>query len=172
MSAHVLLNLLKELKKIDKMLCKLFISIIQEHECYILFIIYDIINITLKSHFWRKKVIILSLCSHHCYGRHNVSWKSVNHWWFIDFIAWHFLHPGATSYDNKFNPFTLKGIPHSYQMEQSNSIIRVSGWHLFHFYSNFDIIVCEHTVETLIRCGILPCLIWVCTICLCPTKGR
>ena len=28
---------------------------------------------TLKSHFWRKNVIILSLCTQRCYGRHNVS---------------------------------------------------------------------------------------------------
>ena len=30
------------------------------------------IKITLKSHFWRKNVIILLLCTHRCYGRHNV----------------------------------------------------------------------------------------------------
>ena len=24
-----------------------------------------------------------------CYGRYNISWKSVNHLWFINFIAWH-----------------------------------------------------------------------------------
>ena len=34
---------------------------------------------TLKSHFWRKNVIILSLCTQRCYGRHNVSRKSINH---------------------------------------------------------------------------------------------
>ena len=39
---------------------------------------------TLKSHFWHKNVIILSLCKHrcyerHCYERHNVSRKSINH---------------------------------------------------------------------------------------------
>ena len=39
---------------------------------------YDI-KITLKSHFLRKNVKILSLCSQRCYGRHNVSQKSVNH---------------------------------------------------------------------------------------------
>ena len=48
--------------------------------------LYDIKN-TLKSHFWRKNVIILSLCTQRCYGHHNVSRKSVNHQWFIDFIA-------------------------------------------------------------------------------------
>ena len=35
---------------------------------------------TLKSHFCRIEVIILSLCTHRCYGRHNVSRKSVNHY--------------------------------------------------------------------------------------------
>ena len=39
---------------------------------------YDI-NITLKSHFWRKRDKNLSLCMQCCYGRHNVSRKSVNH---------------------------------------------------------------------------------------------
>ena len=34
---------------------------------------------TLKSHFWRKNIIILSLCAQHCYGRNNVSGKSINH---------------------------------------------------------------------------------------------
>ena len=38
---------------------------------------YDI-KITLKSHFCRKNFIILSLCTQRCYGRHNVSRKSIN----------------------------------------------------------------------------------------------
>ena len=37
--------------------------------------IYHMTN-TLKSHFWRKNVIILSLWSQRYYGRHNVSSKS------------------------------------------------------------------------------------------------
>ena len=28
-----------------------------------------------------------------CNGRHNVFRKSVNHWWFIDFIAWRYFTP-------------------------------------------------------------------------------
>ena len=39
--------------------------------------IYHMTN-TLKSHFWRKNVIILSLCTQRCYERHNVSRKSIN----------------------------------------------------------------------------------------------
>ena len=47
---------------------------------------YDIKN-TLKSHFWRKIVIILSLCTQRCDKRHNISRKSVNHYSCIEFIA-------------------------------------------------------------------------------------
>ena len=41
--------------------------------------IYHMTN-TLKSHFWRKNVIILSLCAQRCYGRHYDSRKSINHY--------------------------------------------------------------------------------------------
>ena len=34
---------------------------------------------TLKSDFGRKNVIIMSLCTQRCYGRHTVSRKSINH---------------------------------------------------------------------------------------------
>ena len=37
-----------------------------------------------------KNIIILSLCTQRCHGGHNVSRKSVNHLWFIDFIAWRY----------------------------------------------------------------------------------
>ena len=40
--------------------------------------IYHMTN-TLKSHFWRKNVIILSSYTQRCYGRNNVSRKSINH---------------------------------------------------------------------------------------------
>ena len=40
--------------------------------------IYHMTN-TLKFHFRRKNVIILTLCTQRCYGRHNVSHKSINH---------------------------------------------------------------------------------------------
>ena len=46
---------------------------------------YDIKN-TLKSHFWRINVIILSLCTQCCYRRQNRSHKSVKHG-VINFIA-------------------------------------------------------------------------------------
>ena len=54
--------------------------------------IYHMAN-TLNSHFWRKKVIIVSVCTQRCYGRHKVSQKSVNIKWFIDFIAWRYFTP-------------------------------------------------------------------------------
>ena len=40
--------------------------------------IYHMTN-TLKSHFWYENVIIVSLYTQRCYGRHNVSRKSTNH---------------------------------------------------------------------------------------------
>ena len=39
----------------------------------------SIYHMTLKSHFLRKNLIILSLYTQRCYGRHNISQKSVNH---------------------------------------------------------------------------------------------
>ena len=86
MNAHVLLNLLNELGKRDKMrgLPSIFSLFRNEFNKFnntrarMLDSIYYMTNI-LKFHFWRKKVIILSLCTQRCYGRHNVSSKSVNH---------------------------------------------------------------------------------------------
>ena len=40
----------------------------------------------------------------------------------------------------------------------------------FRFYSNSNRTLCEQTVETLIRRRVLRRLIWVCAVCLCPTK--
>ena len=88
MSAHVLLNLLNELGKRDKMrglpsILSLFrneFNKFNNTRARMLDSIYHITN-TLKSHFWRKNVtvIIFSLCTQRCYGRHNVSRKSRNH---------------------------------------------------------------------------------------------
>ena len=36
------------------------------------------LRISLKSHFSRKNVIILSICTQRCYGRNNVFQKSLN----------------------------------------------------------------------------------------------
>ena len=100
MSAHVLLNLLNELGKIDKMrglssILSLFrnkFNKFNNTRARMLDSIYHMTN-TLKFHFWRKNVIILSLCTQCCYGRHNVSRKSIDHKWFIDFIAWCYFTP-------------------------------------------------------------------------------
>ena len=86
MSAHVLLNLLNELGKRDKMrglpsILSLFrneFNKFNNTRARMLDSIYHMTN-TLKSHFWRKNVMILSLCTQPCYGRHNVSRKSINH---------------------------------------------------------------------------------------------
>ena len=85
MSAHVLLNLLNELGKKDKMrglpsILSLFrneFNKFNNTRAHMLDSIYHITN-TLKSHFWRKNVIILSLCTQRSYGRHKVSRKSIN----------------------------------------------------------------------------------------------
>ena len=100
MSARVLLNLLDELAKRDKMrglpsILSLFhneFNKFNNTRARMLDSIYLMTN-TLKSHFLRKNVIILSLCAQRCYGRHNVSRKSINHWWFINFIAWRYFTP-------------------------------------------------------------------------------
>ena len=87
MSAHVLLNLLNELRKRDKMrgllsILSLFrnkFNKFNKTRARMLDSIYHMTN-TLKSDFWRKNVIILSLFTQPCHGRHKVSRKSVNHY--------------------------------------------------------------------------------------------
>ena len=83
MSAHVLLNLLNELGKRDKMRGLLSILSLFRNKFNkfnnVKFCLSYYIKITLKSHSCRKNIIILSLCTQRCYGRHNVSRKSINH---------------------------------------------------------------------------------------------
>ena len=86
MSAHVLLNLLNELGKRDQMrglpsILSLFrneFNKFNNTRARMLDSINHMTN-TLKSHFWRKNVIILSFCTQCYYGRHNVSRNSINH---------------------------------------------------------------------------------------------
>ena len=86
MRAHVLLNLLNKLRKRDKMrglssILSLFrneFNKFNNTRARMLDSIYHMTN-TLKSYFCRKNVMILSLCTQRCYGRHNVSRKSINH---------------------------------------------------------------------------------------------
>ena len=69
------------------------------------------------------------------------------------------------------NPFKPNGISHYYQLDQFISVLRVvmlGG--ILHLNSNSDRTFCKQTVETLIRRRVLRRLIWVCTVCLCPTK--
>ena len=87
MSAHGLLILLHEFgkRRRNARLAEHFISflqllnlIIQDHECKSYFS--SDIRFTLRSYFCRTNVIILSLYTQRCYGRHyNVSRKYVNH---------------------------------------------------------------------------------------------
>ena len=95
MSAHVLLNLLNELG--DKMrglpsILSLFRNDFYKFNNNRARMLDSIYHMTL-SQFCRKNVIILSLCAQLCYGRHNVSCKTINHWWFIYFIAWRYYTP-------------------------------------------------------------------------------
>ena len=86
MSAHVLLNLLNEFGKSDKMrglssILSLFrneFNKFNNTRAQMLDSIYHMTN-TLKSDFWRKNFIILSLCTQRCYGRHKLSRISINH---------------------------------------------------------------------------------------------
>ena len=88
MSVRVLLNLLNQLIK-RAIKCEarpafyrffatsLINSIIQSKKVRF-YLSYDI-KITLKSHYWREKDKIFSLCTQRYYGHHNISRKSVNH---------------------------------------------------------------------------------------------
>ena len=43
---------------------------------------------------------------------------------------------------------------------------------IFRFYTIFDSTFCMETVENLIKRHVLLRLVWVCTVCICPQKGR
>ena len=60
--------------------------------------IYHMTN-TLKSHFWRKNVMILSLCTQRCYGRNYVSRKSITTSGLQFLLHGVISLPDATSYD-------------------------------------------------------------------------
>ena len=102
MTAHVLLSLLNELGKRDKIrglpsILSLFrkeFSKFNNTRTRMLDSVYHMtLRLLLKSHFSRKNIIILSLCTQRCYGSPNVSRKSVNHLLFIDFIARRYFTP-------------------------------------------------------------------------------
>ena len=83
MSAHVLLKLLNELGKRDKMrglpsILSLFRNELNKFNNTSARMLDSIYHMTLR-HFCRKNVMILSLCTQRLYGRHNVSRKSINH---------------------------------------------------------------------------------------------
>ena len=69
------------------------------------------------------------------------------------------------------NPFMPNGISHCYQLDQPISVFKGCLAVFFDFIQ----ILMEHsvykqTVETLIRRCIVRRLVWVSTVCLCPTK--
>ena len=86
MSAHFLLKLLNKLGKRDKMrglpsILSLFrneFNKFNNTRARMLDSIYQMTKISLKSHICCKNVTILTLCTQRCYGRHNVSRKSIN----------------------------------------------------------------------------------------------
>ena len=75
------------------------------------------------------------------------------------FSSWHML---------TINPFIPNGISHRYQLEQS--VFKGCKVVFFVFNSYFNRKFCKQTMDTLIRRRVLRRLIWVCTVCLCPTK--
>ena len=101
MNAHVLLNLLNELGKRDKMrglpsILSLFrnkFNKFNNTRAQMLDSIYHMTN-TLKPDFWRKKRKILLLCTQRCYGRHSFSRNG------LSILLHGFISlPDATSYD-------------------------------------------------------------------------
>ena len=87
MSAHVFLNLLNESGKRDKMrglpsILSLFRNEFNKFNNTRARMLDSIYHMTLrllsKSHFSLKNVIILSLFTQRCFGRHNVSRRSIN----------------------------------------------------------------------------------------------
>ena len=80
MTAHVLLNLLNKFGKRDTIrglpsIVSLYGKKLNKFNksMNVRFYLSHDIKITLKSHFCPKNIIILSLCTQRCYGRHNVS---------------------------------------------------------------------------------------------------
>ena len=83
MSAHVLLNLFNELGKRYIMrgllsILSLFRNEFNKFNKTRARMLDSIYHLTLRF-FCRRNVIILSLCTQRCYGRHNVSRKSIYH---------------------------------------------------------------------------------------------
>ena len=69
----------------------------------------------------------------------------------------------------KLKPFKPNGVSHCYQLEQSIFVSIDVGWY-FSFYSNFNRTFYIQTMETLIRRRVLWRLVWICIVCLRPTK--
>ena len=66
----------------------------------------------------------------------------------------HFSLMDLPTLTSRMSPFPIKGM--------------LGG--TFHFFPNFNKPFCKQTVKILIRHCIIRCLIWICTVCLCPIK--
>ena len=96
MNAHVLLNLLNEFGKSDKMPGLLSILLLFRSEFYkfnntgagMLDSIYHMTLKYLKSYFSLENINIFPSFTQNYNGCYYVCQKSVNHLWFIDFISW------------------------------------------------------------------------------------
>ena len=70
---------------------------------------------------------------------------------------------------SKLNPFKPNGVSNCYQLEQSIFVSIDVEWY-FSFYSNLNRTFCKQTVETPIGRHVLWRLVWICIICIRPTK--
>ena len=68
------------------------------------------------------------------------------------------------------NPFKPNGFSYLYRKVESISNFMGVLVGIFHFYSKSHRIFCKQTVETLIRRRVMRRMVWVCIVCLCPTK--
>ena len=95
MSAHVLLNLLQDIKCEDCQVFYLFFAtslidkIIQEHENVRFYLSYEI-TITLKSHFGMKTSRVIFIVFMNATLLNGFP-KQTNHQWFINFNTWRFI---------------------------------------------------------------------------------
>ena len=71
----------------------------------------------------------------------------------------------------KLNSNKPNGFSHPYILRESICHLRCVRCIFFIFCSLYNWKSCKQTVKTLIRRRIMRCLIWFCTVCLCPTKG-
>ena len=114
----------------------------------------------------------LDSCSSHLHTRYSFFHYS---WCYIYTVRR--IHHRSHPQNQSCYSHTLKSESIYYLAEWNFPLISIGpvhfhlkGCRVVYFYSNFNRTFCKQTVETLIRCRILQHLIWVFTVCLCPTK--